>query len=171
MKHYGENYNPYMADISFDENSKILPATANVSINLIKITGIKEIDMKFAVKFNLFMDWVDTRLTWMHLLNNRSLNLLSANEIGNIWIPTMVFRNTEQEVKISADNDSMILIDKVTDFKTDRSDLYETAYFSGSENPISYSRKYTLDFLCQFELQQYPFDTLTCEILIGPKEK
>ena len=65
----------------------------------------------------------------------------------------------------------MILIDKVSDFTTDQSDLYETTYFPGSENPILYSRTYALDFLCQFELQKYPFDTQTCRIIIGPRNK
>ena len=115
--------------------------------------------MKIEVKFNLFMDWFDTRLTWMHLVEKTSLNYLFDGEISNIWVPTLVFRNTEQEVKTKTDNDSLILIDKVSDFTTDQSDLYETTYFPGSENPILYSRTYALEFLCQFELQRYPLSS------------
>ena len=171
MKHYGQNYNPFMADIGFDEDSKIVPAAVNISIDLMKITGIKEIEMKFEMKFNLLVDWIDSRLTWMNLLTNKSLNLLFDDEIAKMWVPTLVFRNTEQEVKTTADNDSMILIDKVSSFKTDLFDLYETAYYSGSQNPISYSRKYTQEFLCQFELKKYPFDTQTCQIVLSPRDK
>ena len=47
----------------------------------------------------------------------------------------------------------------------------ETSYFPGSENPITYSRTYTLNFLCIFELQRYPFDTQICKLKIGPTHK
>ena len=140
-------------------------------MDLGKITGIIEIDMKFEVKFELFIDWFDKRLTWMHLLNNKSLNILIDDEISKIWTPTLVFKNTEQEEMTRFDNSSIILIEKATDFETDQSDLHETTYFPGSENPISYSRMYTTNFLCQFELQRYPFDTQTCEINIRPIKK
>ena len=72
MKDYGADYNPFMADISFGENDSIIPENINISMNLEKITGIKEIDIKFELKFNIFIDWFDKRLTWMHLLKNKS---------------------------------------------------------------------------------------------------
>ena len=117
------------------------------------------------------MDWFDTRLTWMNLFENKSLNFLFDFEIFKIWTPTLVFTNTENEEKTRMDNDSMILIDKLSNFEVDESDLHETTYFPGSENPLAYSRIYSLDFLCSFELQRYPFDTQTCKIDIMPTNK
>ena len=36
-------------------------------------------------------------------------------------------------------------------------DIYE-----GSDNPIIMSRVYDVEFLCDFQMQWYPFDTQTC---------
>ena len=171
MKHYGDNYNSGMADITFGVNDDIIPATVNISMDLEKIREINEIDMKFSAKFNLYLDWFDTRLTWMHLLKNKSLNILSDDEISIIWTPLLVFKNTENEEMTKTDNKSMILIDRLSDHEIEESDLYESTYFSGSKNPITYSRIYSLDFLCKFELERFPFDTQICKIEIGPTNK
>ena len=164
MKHYGTDYNPAMPDISFGENKNIIPATVNVSMRLIGISKIKEIDMQFSAKLKLDLDWIDTRLTWMNLYKDKSLNMLFGYEKSMIWTPEIIFVNTENEETTKADNSSKITIDKISSFELDELDLHETAYFPGSENPLTYSRIFSLDFKCSFELRRYPFDTQTCEI-------
>ena len=71
LRHYCDDYNHGMPDISFDKNDDIIKATVNVSIELAKLSKIKEIDMKFSANFKLILDWFDTRLTWMNLLKNK----------------------------------------------------------------------------------------------------
>ena len=82
-----------------------------------------------------------------------------------IWTPKVVFINTENYETTKPDNRSTI--DKKSNYEVDESDLHEIAYFSGSENPITYSRIFSLDFQCQFELERFPFDTQTCDIVMG----
>lgn len=36
--------------------------------------------------------------------------------------------------------------------------------YSGKENPLSVSRKYSTVYACQFDLTRYPFDTQHCDI-------
>ena len=170
-KHYGLTYHPGMADIGFNEDESIIPATVNVSINLLKISGIKEIGLKYTAKFDLHLDWVDRRLTWKNLLKNKSLNFLSASEISKIWVPHLIFKNTGQELETKADNASILLVEKKTDSMVEAEDLFQTPYYSGSENPLSYARVYALNFFCQFELRNFPFDFQTCQIVLSPMKK
>ena len=167
MRHYGDDYHPAMPDISFGEREDVIPATVNVSMTLIEIGRIKEIDMRFSALLKIDLDWVDTRLTWMNLYKSKRLNILSGHESSMIWTPKIVFYNTEKGKTTKPDNRSMITIDRISPYELDESDLHETTYFAGSENPITYSRIYSLDFKCSFELHRYPFDTQTCDIVMA----
>ena len=80
--------------------------------------------------------------------------------------PKIVFYKTENGKTTKPDNRSMITIDRISPYELNESDLRETAYFPGSENPITYSRIYSLDFKYSFELHRYPFDTQICEIVM-----
>jgi hypothetical protein len=49
--------------------------------------------------------------------------------------------------------------------------LKETAYFSGSDNPMLLSRNFNEKFKCDFNLQYFPFDTQSCMIMINANNK
>ena len=93
--------------------------------------------MKCSIKFDLSLTWFDSRLNWMDLLDNKWLNYLYKEDIEKIWMPKLVFRNTADEMRTDADNKSFILVEKLGEYKRDILDLHETAYYEGSENPIS----------------------------------
>ena len=107
----------------------------------------------------------------MNLVENKGLNNLDDEETSKIWTPNLVFKNTADDVKTVPDNDSMILIEKRGNHKIEKSDLQETAYHEGSENPITFSRNYNQEFICNFELHNYPFDVQSCQIVLGPAAK
>ena len=102
----------------------------------------------------------------MSLYKDKRLNILSGSELAVIWSPTIVFVTTENGDKAKADNSSTIILDKISSYELDETDLHETAYFSGSETLLRFTKYLTLDFKCQFELERYPFDTQTCAIVI-----
>ena len=41
--------------------------------------------------------------------------------------------------------------------------------FKGSENPLTISRVYSKEFLCEFDMGDYPFDTQECSIVLVMK--
>ena len=43
----------------------------------------------------MIMEWYDFRLTYYNLKRTRSANSLSTHEIEKIWLPFVVFENTE----------------------------------------------------------------------------
>ena len=43
----------------------------------------------------MVMEWKDFRLTYYNLKASQSANALASNEVANIWIPYIVFKNTQ----------------------------------------------------------------------------
>ena len=44
-------------------------------------------------------------------------------------------------------------------------------FYEGSENPINYKRKYTKDFSCDIQLNNYPFDSQLCKMRLDLPSK
>ena len=53
-----------------------------------------------------------------------------------------------------------------------RSPIYsiQSSYiFKGAENPLVMSRVYSEDFICKFNMRNYPFDTQKCSLIFETK--
>ena len=70
----------------------------NVSIDVIEVIKIKEKTLKYSIKFYLNLEGFDSRLTWMDLHDSKSVNILDASQISSIWLPRLVFKNTEKRL-------------------------------------------------------------------------
>ncbi len=42
--------------------------------------------------------------------------------------------------------------------------LHNSHVYSGSDNPLTLSRVYSVEFLCGFAMNYYPFDTQQCQM-------
>ena len=69
-----------------------------ISIDIWAILGIYEVEEKFRVKFGLTMIWKDSRVTFLNLKEDSDLNTVALNEAKSIWLPVVVFENTENMV-------------------------------------------------------------------------
>jgi len=161
------------------QSKKILPAEVGVSIDLMSITDIKETSLKWGCKLQLNMTWYDERLRWKDLRENANLNVITRQE-GNqaqdqnlslgqfpptVWVATVIFSNTPNNDFSLLDSKSSLTVEKKGNITmSTMNQLEEIAYYEGFENPITYSRKYTRDFSCNFHLQTFPFDTQHCSI-------
>ena len=77
-----------------------------------------------------------------------------------VWVATVIFSNTPNNDFSLLDSKSSLTVEKKGNITmSTMNQLEEIAYYEGSENPITYSRKYTRDFSCNFHLQTFPFDT------------
>ena len=65
------------------------------------------------VQFYLHFTWFDSRLTYFNLREDTGLNELSPEEKQKIWIPVMVFDNTEYKLSTIVDDDASITIERV----------------------------------------------------------
>ncbi|XP_023332381.1 uncharacterized protein LOC111704387 [Eurytemora carolleeae] len=106
-----KNYNKKIAPFKYEaETKEYIPADIVVSITLRDILRIEEINHGFTLKFLMEMEWYDYRLNYFNLKVNQSLNALSTEEVQNIWIPFILFDNTEHNDATKGDEDTEMTI-------------------------------------------------------------
>ena len=67
----------------------------NVSMSISAISNIHDIKESFQAKFAIILEWYDNRLTFYFLRTSTSSNLIGGEEKSLIWIPPLIFNNTE----------------------------------------------------------------------------
>ena len=110
------------------------------------------------------MVWVDDRATYQHLKNRTSLNALQESDVEKLWLPEVIYENTDQKMttRLGANWEWAIKLVVKREGNLTRSGLDtldETEIFRGAENSLIMSQTYTRTFQCVYELSTYPFDT------------
>ena len=81
-------------------------------------------------------------------------------EQPGIWVATVIFANSPNNDFSVTDAKASLTVERQGNSSISPYDeLQEVAYYEGSENPVTYRRKFKKDFACNFELHTYPFDT------------
>ena len=171
----GQSYQNFIApptlksDTSEQMDDKI---AIDVSADIISILDIDEISSIFQVQFFLHFTWYDSRLMYYNLKNDTGLNTLSPEEKQQLWIPVLVFDNTENKLSTVIDEDSILTVSKKGDYTlSTMEDVENRQFFKGDENSITLSRFYNIRFLCNYEMQWYPFDVQSCTLKLSMKGK
>jgi hypothetical protein len=117
----------------------------------------------------LFFFRFDWRLIFVNLKKDeRRKNIIGPEEQEKIWVPNLVFDNSVEDVQISNDPfSSLIVNDTGNSTITFNGNLQEDKQYDGSDNGITYSRVYKMKLLCIFEQHKYPFDSQTCFIKVN----
>ena len=166
-----ETYKKTIAPFIFQKSTGIVPVTVNVSIEIISLLKFMEVDLEFVLKFQIKSEWFDKRLTYWNLKLSRYANALSMDEKGSIWLPILVFTNTDHNEVTAGDADSEVTITRESDFvRSEPNVVEEINIFDGRTNRLTYERIYTKTFRCDFQLQLYPFDTQKCFVDISTKK-
>ena len=96
---------------------------------------------------------------------SRIANSPSSEEVQRLWIPNIIFGNTENNDVIGTDPLAKVTISKEGPFSlSDETVVDEINVFKGSENKIIFDMVYTKTLKCIYELQLYPFDTQECMV-------
>ena len=131
------------------------------------ILEINEIDAIFRCKFTLSMEWKDDRLEFHNLQEEDDKNKLNEGSKQRIWVPKPTFSNTATNEQVIVDVRSDLFIKGEGNYTYAEEEIAdETRIYKGSENPIYYTRSYSVSFLCDYNLALYPFDTQTCKIVL-----
>ena len=95
-----------------------------------------------------------------------SLNALTDEDINTIWLPLVVYDNTDQKEVTrlgeygNGEWDTRVTVTREGDFtRSGIEEVDEAEIFEGSENRLTMNQTYTWEFQCKYELQRYPFDT------------
>ena len=172
MLEIDENYSKKIAPFVFEsEKNMIIPVTVNISLGLKKILKIEEVHHTFTLKFRLIMEWFDYRISYHNLKHARSSNALSSDEVDRLWIPLVIYENTEHNEGTKATDDTEVTITREGTFhESEKDNVDEINIFSGRDNRITYHQLFTKIFECEYQLQLYPFDTQTCFVNLEVRE-
>ena len=154
---------PPLVSTGFDQ--KRLQVKVTSAIN--DILEINEIDAKFSCKFTLSLEWKDDRVEYQNLQEKYDKNKLNEESKRKLWVPTPIFTNTDVNKEALVDIRSKLFIKNEGNYTYAKEEVTdETRVYKGSENPILYTRSYSISFLCDYDLMLYPFDTQTCKIVL-----
>ena len=110
------------------------------------------------------MQWRENRAKYQNLKNDTSLNALTEDEIRKLWLPLVIYQNTDQKesTRLGVDWEwvTRVVVNKEGGFtRSGIDEVDEAEIFEGEENSLTMDQAYTHEFQCQYHLHSYPFDT------------
>ena len=141
--------------------------SVELSVVLQEILKLDEIGGIMYIKYVLLAKWKDPGLTFHNLKRDPNQNLLSEVEWSRIWVPRVIFDNTEATEKSIMDKDAIIRVLANENFTHTTTDIHhhQNIYvFEGKEAKLEKSRAYNTEFLCKYSMAWYPFDSQTCRL-------
>ena len=125
-----------------------------ISVSLSTIMDISEVGGYFQVQFDLIMNWFESRLRFKNLKDDMNLNSFLPTENNEVWVPELIFVNTENKPSTITDDRTSIKVEKRGDYILSLSSENENIqYFEGSKNPLEMRRFYNQRFLCDYGMQ------------------
>ena len=142
----------------------IQPVPINISIRLLNIVDIDEVDFSITFQFEITLEWVEYRATYDNLKKSIYMNSLNQYDIKKLWLPRVIYENTDQkETTRLGDNwewRTNVFINREGNFTCSSDEVVdETHIFKGSENTLRMQQTYAHKFQCIYNLTTYPFDS------------
>ena len=129
------------------------------------VQDIQEVAQILKLKFRLSLSWRDARVSFYNIKTNEILNSLTLEEQLILWTPTIVFWNTEKQLKTVNDENSFASVRRDgAGSIIDRTVNEDIEVYSGEENEITFTRVYSIEFYCEYQMAWYPFDIQTCSM-------
>ena len=160
------NYNKNIPPIERSIDGSAIPAQVGISITLMKVVEIEEVDHSIHLQFQISLSWKENRVKYQNLKRETSLNSLSEVDIVMIWLPLIFYDNTDQKANTrlgeygNGEWMTRVTVTREGNFSMSGiEEVDEAEVFEGAENRLTMNQTYTLEFQCQYELQRYPFDT------------
>ena len=175
--HLKKGYNqrvPPVGKIS-GKAKRLKKVEVNVSLTLFKVVAIEEEDHSIQLQFQIILEWKENRATYYNLKSESYLNALSQDEINSLWLPLVVYLNTDQQetTRLGWINEwsTYVNVKREGNFTQGGYEVLDETYlFKGDENSLIMTQSYTHDFQCVYKLQRYPFDTqVRCQHQIRQK--
>ena len=94
-----EGYNKRVPPIGTTgrEVKTLKPVSVKVSLTLYKVVAIEEEDHSIELQFQIKLEWKENRATYYNLKPESYLNALSKEEINTLWLPLVIYLNTDQQ--------------------------------------------------------------------------
>ena len=143
-------------------------AVVKLRVELLKILEIGEVAMLYRSKYAMYLEWLDPRITFHNLHENQNLNSLVEEEKDTIWTPSFIFHNTDKSTRTTTDRESSISVRRVGNFTQNTLESIDNIYaFQGADNPLIMFRIYETEWICDYQMNWYPFDTQKCQMVFS----
>ena len=137
--------------------------TISISMKVMDITEINELNMDFILEVEVKMKWYDSRIIFRNLKPTHYENQLNNNEEDQIWKPELEFLYSKGIQKhrwsVTIQREELPQINSLTN-------INEDYLYPGNDNPITKVDYYVVKLGCKFNLGMYPFDTQRCPIIM-----
>ena len=143
------------------ESIKAVPV--KISLTLLKVVAILEEDHGIELQFQITLEWKENRATYHNLKKKSYLNALSMDDINRLWLPLVVYTNTDQQetTRLGENWEWKTRVSVKREGNGEASEphmLHESEIFKGKENKLVMVQSYTHKFQCTYQLEKYPFD-------------
>ena len=160
-----EGYNKNVVPMISNQGRKEM-VNVSISIDLLKLVDIKEKDYSIKIQFSITLDWMENRATYQNLKLDKSLNALTQNDIDKLWLPRVIYENTDQKETTRLGEyghgewETRVVVNRQSNFRMGGLDnINEIEIFNGAENNLIMTQTYTHEFQCEYDFSMYPFDT------------
>ncbi|XP_063845198.1 uncharacterized protein LOC135091470 isoform X1 [Scylla paramamosain] len=138
------------------------PLPVGLKIKLVSLS-LSDKDSYLEVTYHLNVTWSDLRLRFHDLKAAARLNQVPVTDQGSLWTPTLTLINVRGTERTRVDDEAVLTVHRRGHPLDDDLSVPEDAdVYLGVENHLSVERKYTSNFLCDLDLELYPFDTQRC---------
>ena len=131
-----------------------------MSIEIVALGEINEIKSFVEFQYMLYLTWYESRINFQNLIDG-GLNKLTREEMDILWVPKLIFHNTNLRLETLLDEKAYLSVARIGNYTAQKN----RRTFDGSENPLTVSRFYKTSFICNFDMAWYPFDTQKCSMV------
>ena len=177
---FKNNYNKNIPPIGQANDGSVVPADVSISITLMKVVEIEEVEHSIHLQFEISLKWKEIRVKYKNLKDKTSLNALTDDDILNLWLPRLRYENTDQKVSTrlgeygNGEWITTVTVTREGNFtRSGFGEVDEAELFEGANNRLTMNQTYTWEFQCNYKLQLYPFDTqvIRLRILFSPSQE
>lgn len=86
--------NTYLSYVPAPPSKGQLLADINISVDIVSVLDLIEVDSVMTVIFKLTLRWRDSRVTFRNLKDKSFLNMVGRDDASKIWYPRVIFYNT-----------------------------------------------------------------------------
>ena len=87
------------------------------NINIHNILELDEVMSLVSLQMDIQISWSDPRISFIHLKKNKDLNVLTLDEMSDIWMPTILFSDTKSKQEAHFKNRSSYVIVDINEGK------------------------------------------------------
>ena len=95
----------YLNEVPIPPDDGKLLADIHVSIHVIQVLELVEVESAMSLQYRLTLSWKDSRVAFRNLKKDTFLNTVGNDDAAKIWYPQVVFYNTKdmEETKVKHD--------------------------------------------------------------------